>query len=133
MKLSGFEKRWARVVGRALFPKGVLGGTTDDADLGAGLEEYLGLSAWWTAVVLRLALWVVWLSPPFFLRRAATFGGLSETDREECLERVLVSRSYSVRELSMLLKMGFCATALGTPAALAHVGAYRLSTKGRAA
>lgn len=133
MKLTGFEKRWARGVGRSLFPTGVLDGKTDDLDLGQELDDFRDISAWWTALVIRLALWIVWLSPPFYARRFSTFGGLSEVEREECLERILVARSYTVRELSMLLKMGFCNTALGTTQALTHLGAYRLSEKERAA
>lgn len=133
MKLTGFEKRWAEVIGRSLFPMGVLDGNTDGAKLGEELDEFRSISPWWTALVIRLALWIVWFSPPFYARRLSTFGGLSDADRVECLEHVLVARSYSVRELAMLLKLGFCSTALGTTAALTHLGAYRLSAKGRAA
>lgn len=133
MKLTGFEKRWAEAVGRTLFPLGVLAGKTDGASLGEELDEFRSISAWWTALVIRLALWIVWFSPPVYAKRLSTFGGLSEEDREECLERVLVARSYTVRELAMLLKMGFCNTALGTTAALTHLGAYRLAEKEKAA
>lgn len=133
MRLTGFEKRWADAVGRCLFPKGVLGGTADELSLGQELDAFRSLSPWWTAIVIRLALWIVWFSPPFYGPRFGTFGGLSEDEREQCLERVLVARSYSVRELGMLLKMGFCHAGIGSERTLRYLGAYRLDAKEEAA
>lgn len=126
MKLFAFERRRARLIGQALVPPGVLGGRLDGVDSAEVYDRYLSVSPWWTALAVRLALWVTWYSPPFFLRRLRTLGGLSADERVQCLEALFVARPYAVREMAMLLKMAWCFVAMGRHDVIAHLGAYRL-------
>ena len=129
MKLTQWEVRWAGAIGRAFVPPGVFGGLTEGRDVGAALADTIGRSPWYAAVLVRLALWVVWLAPPFALGRARTLGGLDEASREACLEALLDSKLYPVREMLKLLKMNVCLALVGDTAVLAHLGVYGLDRR----
>ena len=124
MKLRAFERRWADTVARSFVPRGALGGAVDDLDAGALFADDLAASPWMPAAGIRIALWLVWLSPLF--RRGRTFGALDEEEREAALERLLESRSDTVRLLLMFLKLICVSLILGDLRALRRLGAYDL-------
>lgn len=125
MRIFAFERRWARVVGRALIPAGSLPAPSDERDLGDAFASQLALAPWWSAIVMRLSVWMVWLAP---LTRLKTFEGLSGDEREALLERLMASRLYAVRELMTLLKLSTCISAIGDLRVLTSLEAYRLTT-----
>jgi hypothetical protein len=71
---------------------------------------------------LRLALWMVVLSPLWLLGRFATFSRLALRERTELLARLLRHTSGGVRELSLLLKFTAAVALLGTPSVRARSG-----------
>lgn len=126
MKLARFERRWAGTIGRALLPVGALGGATDARDLGAEYARHFDLAPWWTALLLRYALWLIWLSPVWRSASPRTFGSLDLAAREACLEALLSARSYAVRETLTVVKLTYCFGAIGDRQVLASLGAYHL-------
>lgn len=119
--MTGFERRWASTIASALVPRDALDGALRDIDVGARYEEETRASPWTAALVLRAALWIVWLSP--FPR---TFGGLDEQQRVARLERLMKSKLYPLRMLMMVLKLTICQSLLGDEATLGQLGAYDL-------
>lgn len=67
----------------------------DDLLAGVPFEQSIGL---------RLALWVVALSPLFTLAKFKTIAALSPRDRERAIERLLSSSIYVVRQLAISIK-----------------------------
>ena len=126
MHLFAFEQRWAHVIANALLPASALGGAVAAAEAGALIEEDCEEAPWYAAIVARLALWIVWLAPPFVGRGLHTFGGLDADAREAVLEQLLKSPRFVVRSSLYLLKLVVCTLLLGNPRALAHLGAYGL-------
>ena len=124
MRLRPFEQRWADTVARSFVPLGALGGAVDDLDAGALFADDFAASPWMPALGIRLALWLVWLAPLF--RRRRTFGALGSDEREQLLERLLESRSDTVRMLLMFLKLICVSLLLGDLRALRRLGAYDL-------
>ena len=53
---------------------------------------------------LRLTLWMIALAPLFTIRKLATIASLGSGDRVCVLERLLASRSYFVRQLTLSFK-----------------------------
>jgi hypothetical protein len=129
MRLSGYERRWTDVVARALFPPGALGGAVDAVQIGSELAADLDDNyPWHGALVCRIALWFVWLSPLLVHRRLRTFGGLPPEERVALLEELLVSPRYLARMFALAVKTSICLVALGTLRALAHLDAHHLGT-----
>jgi hypothetical protein len=126
MRTFAFEQRRAAIIGRAMIPKGVFGGLTDDRDIGAEFARQASLNTWYAALVVRLAMFVVWFAP-LFSRRLRTFGGLDDAARVEVLEALLKSKLYAVRQLMLLVKLTTCFALLSDESILRHVGAYRLA------
>src|SRR5690349_2740809 len=127
MRLRRFEKHWADALGRTIAPRGLFGGVVDDVDLGARYDDECAASPWFAAVVLRFSLWMAWLAPLWMLRRPRTFGGLAPSEREQVLERLLLSESYTVRLTAMFLKLTVLTLLIGDERALTQIGAYGLS------
>jgi hypothetical protein len=122
MQLWSFEVRWARVIGRALLPPGVLGGVVDDADLGALWQDETRRSRWDGALLLRVSLWLTWFAPLWMLRGFSTFGGAG--DKVEILEALLKSPRYLVRMAALFLKLTATSLLLGDERALKQMQAY---------
>lgn len=59
------------------------------------LEQSLGL---------RVTLWMIALAPLFTIRKLGTIASIDPGDRVRVLERLLTSRSYFVRQLTMSFK-----------------------------
>jgi hypothetical protein len=124
VRLLFFEVRWARTIGRALLPVGLLGGVVDSLDLGEALrQECLG-PPWYSALVLRASLWLTWFWPLVRLRRPTTFGGLDREAREGLLEGLLAHPSYVVRAATFYLKLTVCLALLGDERVFRRIGAY---------
>lgn len=130
MRLLAFEERWAQVAGRSLIPASIYGGLRGDIDFGAELRERARRYPIWTLSLLRAALWLLWFSPLWLLRRPCTFGSLPTAEREEVLEVLLDHRSYAVRQLVDLLKLVLCLIFLGNRELLTHLRAYDLGDPG---
>jgi hypothetical protein len=56
------------------------------------------------AFMLRVAIWMVALAPPFVLRRITTVLGLAADERQSLISRLASSSSYLVRQLIVALK-----------------------------
>lgn len=122
MRLFAFERRWAGAIARSLVPAGTLGGTTDGLDAGALLADDCVGAPWHSVLLLRMAIWMVWLAP---LRRGRLFGGLDEPARVAVLERLLHG-PYVVRSALLYFKLTSLSVLLGREPALARIGAYGL-------
>lgn len=127
MNLWRLEQHHASVIGRALIPAGLFGGLRDHVDLGAALAAHVRTMPWWTAIIMRLALWIIWLAPPFLGLGLRSFGALAPDQRVHALETLLVSPVFEVRQLCDLLKLMYCMSYFGDEAMLRHLGAYRLA------
>lgn len=127
MKLRRFEVRWAETIGRALVPRGVLGGAVDDVALGELYRLECAEPPWWGALLMRVSLWLTWYAPFWSSFRLRTFGGLDEAAREALLEKLLEARSYNVRMAVMFLKISVCTLVLGDERALVKLNAYGLA------
>jgi hypothetical protein len=120
-----FEQRWARVIGRALLPKGILDGVVDDVDFGERFDDEYRRSRWDGALLVRVCLWLTWLAPLWMFRAFRTFGGLDANAQVETLETMLKSRRYLVRMAATFLKLTATMLLLGSDRALDHIGAYQ--------
>ncbi len=129
MALAEFEQQWARELGRAMVPPGVLGGVVDDVDLGARFAEEYALSPWYAGMLMRLSLWLTWFAPIWRRFRPRTFRGLDAAAQVALLEDLLVHPNYNIRLVAMFLKLSVCTQLLGDERALAKLGAYRLDEK----
>lgn len=126
MQLFDFEQRWFEIIGRTVLPPTTLDGRTAGIDLkGLGTAQ-VARSPWWSAILVRLALWLVWCAPLFVLGRPRSFGALDEEARLRCLEALFHSRYYALRETTMILKMHVCFALLGEQPVQRRLGAYDL-------
>jgi hypothetical protein len=107
-------------------PRGVLGGVVDDLAAGRGLRDDCATSPWYSALLMRAALWLIWLAPLWAQLRLRTFGALDEPARTALLEKLLTSPRYYVRMAVSFLKVTFCTILLGDERAHRRLGAYRL-------
>jgi hypothetical protein len=126
MRLWQFEIAWARVIASAFLRPGVLGGAAEGRDLGGRIAEQVAGAPWFAAIVVRLALWLVWFAPLFTVRAFRTFGGLDEERREACLDALMHSDLYEVREVLKIYKLNLTLALIGREEVLAHIGAYDL-------
>jgi hypothetical protein len=133
MRLRAFEIRWADAIGRALLPRGLLGGVVDDVALGEEFRREALEPPWFAALLLRASLWLTWFAPPWALGRARTFGGLDEAGRVALLEKVLASRVYLVRAMATFLKLSACMLLLGDERVMRRIGAYEHGRTGAVA
>jgi hypothetical protein len=124
MDLWPFEQRWAREIGRALLPLGMLGGSVDDVDIGERWADECRRSRWDAALLLHVSLWLAWLAPLWMGRALRTFGGLDKNARVEVLEALLKSPRYLIRMAALFLKLTACSLVLGDERALKQLGAY---------
>jgi hypothetical protein len=124
VKLRRFEIRWADTIGRALLPRGLLGGVVDGVELGEEMRRECLEPPWYAALLLRASLWLTWLAPPWALGRLRAFGGLDAAAREALLERLLASRVYLVRATTTFLKLSACMLLLGDERVMRRIGAY---------
>jgi hypothetical protein len=127
MKLLRLEQHRVGIIARALMPVGVLGGLTDNRDLGAEIGRQVALTPWYSAIVVRFAVWLVWFAPLWRMARLRTFGSLPLDVQYECLDKLARSNQYWVRESLMLMKLTTCMVAVGDTKVLTYLGAYNLA------
>ena len=121
------EQRWGAIIARTFVPLGSLAGSTDALDAGPLLAEDDRHGPWHASLLLRAAIWLVWLAPLWTFRSPRSFGGLGEEDRALLLESLLHHRSYPVRQSLNYLKLVSCSVTLGSLRVLEHLQAYRLA------
>ena len=126
MGLFAFELRRAAIIARTLVPRDALGGTTADVDLPRLFAADCLTSPWQANLVLRLAIWLTWLSPLWMHGHLRSFAALDEPGRVAQLEELLASRVHLIRLTMMYLKLLACSFLLGNERVLGHLGAYHL-------
>jgi hypothetical protein len=106
MRLTRFEDRWAEAAMGAIFPGWDEGGLADirGMDVRRFLRQLMRSVPFQAAFGLRAAIWLVALAPLFVLGRFATIVGLTVADRERVVSTLVVSKSYVVRSLVLILK-----------------------------
>jgi hypothetical protein len=106
MKLTRFEDRWAEATMGAIFPGSTENGLRDIRAMNVGgfLRQLMRSVPFQAALGVRLAVWLVALAPLFVLGRFATIVGLTSADRERVVSTLVVSKSYVVRSLILVLK-----------------------------
>ncbi|RMG17761.1 MAG: hypothetical protein D6729_08245 [Deltaproteobacteria bacterium] len=133
--MRAFERRWAEIVLAAFAPPAAtaLGEGSGEAN-GAlqprpgevrYLESYETMRSHGTrlsAFGLRLAVWIVVWSPPFLGLGLCLFPTLTPERRALALERLLHSKRFLVRELTLLLKIVAAMALFGTPSIRARSG-----------
>jgi hypothetical protein len=85
-------------------------------------QQMLRASTPIAAFGLRAALWLVALAPVWLWGRFRTVLDLDGPGRTRLLAQLVVHRSFAVRELTMLLKLGAALALLGTPSVRARSG-----------
>ena len=118
--------RWAEICARCILPRGALGGTTDDVDLLALFTKDSAEAPWQANLLLRLSLWLTWLSPIWMRGRLRTFGSLPAPEREELMEGLLASKIHLVRLTMLYLKLISTSLLMGNERVLSRLGAYGL-------
>ncbi len=127
MTLLAFERRWLAAVFETILP------SSADARLAIGaadvpmmrfVDDLWRVSSWRLRAAVRLALWVVALSPMVALGRARTFARLGPGERLACLRRLASSRVYLVRELPIVLKGIACLGYCGLPEVQKTIGIH---------
>lgn len=123
MPWLGFERRWRDALCAAVIPR------LDPAAL-PGLGE-VDIDEFWSRFTtaapvdirrsLRLAVWVLSLSPPLLVHRARTFQHLPPELCFRHLDVALHHRRWVIRELTALVKLVACLAYFGDPAVRVHV------------
>jgi hypothetical protein len=106
LKLTRLENRWAEAAMSAIFPGSAENGLADirAMDVARFLRQLMRSVPFQAAFGVRAAVWLVALAPLFVLGRFATIVGLTTADRERVVSKLVVSRSYVVRSLVLILK-----------------------------
>jgi hypothetical protein len=116
MTLLAFERRWAHAVLEAFAPPGGVGLAPQpgEVDYVGGMQRMLGSFTTRAALGLRAGLWIAALAPLWMGGRLASMARMSLEARTELVRRLLVHRSFLVRELTFLLKTAASFALLGT-------------------
>lgn len=122
--MSPWEQQWALDVLAAFAPPASegLAPLPGEVDYGSTFRRMRRGATPLASLGLRVALWMVVLSPLWLLGRFATFSRLALRERTELLARLLRHTSSGVRELSLLLKFTAAVALLGTPSVRARSG-----------
>ena len=118
--LLPFEVDWAERIGRALVPRGALGGIADGVDIGARYAEECAISPVVRGLRLPCVLVADVAGAAVDARAAAHgFGGVDGETQVAVLERLLKHRVYTVRMAALFLKLAVCGMVLGDEPTLA--------------
>jgi hypothetical protein len=122
--MLGFEDRWAQATLEAYAPYGAdgLSPTIGEVDYLGWFETMRVKAPFLAGLGLRLAIWLIALSPMWHLGRARLFASLPILDRAALLDRLLVHRFFAIRELSLLLKIQASMALFATPTVRARSG-----------
>ena len=104
-RLFPFELAWTHAAFDAIHPEGTALGLgvrsmyparfLDDTLAKLPVEQSFGI---------RLALWIVALAPVFTIWKLGTIASIAAADRVRVLERLLASKIYAVRQLTLSFK-----------------------------
>lgn len=123
MPWLGFERRWRDELCAAVVPRVGPAGLPGLGEL--DMDEFWSrFSAAAPADVrrsLRLAVWVLTLSPPLLIGGSRTFGHLSSERRGEHLDAAFRHRCWVLRELAGLVKLVACLAYFADPAVRVRV------------
>jgi hypothetical protein len=107
LALTRFERRWAHAAFDTIFPgadRGSLPLGITDMDLDGYLDETLADVPFEPSIGLRLAFWVIALSPLFVLGKWRTIASLGLADRERVILTLAASPLYALRSTVIALK-----------------------------
>lgn len=106
MSLTKFEKRWARAALTGIFAEREHGVRVpfDRLDIEGTLDETIAFIPWRSGMGLRIAIWMIALSPLWLALRFATIASVALQEREKLLARLIYHRFYLVRQLALLFK-----------------------------
>ncbi len=106
MKLARFENAWAQSILGAIFPGSRDAGfaAIGRMDVRGFLGQIMGSVPLKAQFGLRVAVWVIALSPLFVVRRFATLRGIEPEERERVVSALSASRWYLLRSLVMMMK-----------------------------
>ncbi len=104
MTLMSFEKRWAHAGLSAIYPERAHGVRVTFDHVDASLDETMLVVPWRSGMGLRIAIWMVALSPIWLLMRLGTIASVRAVDRQRALGRLISHRNYFVRQLALLFK-----------------------------
>jgi hypothetical protein len=102
------ERRWAAGILRSFARIGDEPAPISDAAYLAGYDALRVRARRAARIGLRLAVWVVTLSPIYLQRRARLFGALDVSTRTQVLEALLLHRLHPIREAAFVLKCAAC-------------------------
>jgi hypothetical protein len=109
MKLNALERRHADAILRAFAPEQGSEGlvpTEGEVDYTGNLEKMATAMSQRARIGVRLALWIVTFAPIWSGMAFATMAGIPVEKRSALLEKMLVSNSFIVRELALVMKIG---------------------------
>lgn len=104
MTLMSFEKRWATTALTGIYAQREDGVRVSFEHVDASLDETMRVVPWRSGMGLRIAIWMVALSPIWLLMRLGTIASVSAADRGAALARLIYHRNYFVRQLALLFK-----------------------------
>lgn len=107
MRLTAFERRWARCVLSSFAGDDGEGLQVphERIDYEGATQQFLDAAGAKGRLGVRAALWLTQLAPLVVLRRATAFTSLASVDRVEVLQRMLAHRLLLVRGFATLLKL----------------------------
>lgn len=119
MRLSRFEFTQLQKICMVLFPAEVdsripIG--AKDLPLDKFVRSFYGSAPPMLKLSIRAALWLVLLSPIFWLGHAGLITSLPESQQIALLQRIQQHPVYGIRELPFVLKMVACIGFCGVPA-----------------
>jgi hypothetical protein len=113
-------------------PNAQLSALPGEVDYLRTLRRMRALSTPLAAFGLRAAVWLLAWAPLWLDGRLLTASRLQLSERCGLLRRLLVHRSFAVRELSLLLKLVAAMALLGAPAVRARSGYDNVEPRARA-
>lgn len=119
-----FEERWVRVILGSFAPEAALGlspreGEVDYVATFRGMRQSARPVA---RIGLRLALWLIALSPVWLTGRPRTLTDCALRARQALLARLLDHRAFAVREAALVLKLAACLALFASDAVRARSG-----------
>ncbi len=107
MRLTGFERRWARCVLSSFGADADEGLQVPHArvDYAGAVEEFCAAAGTRGRLGVRAALWLTQLAPVIVLGRASLFTSLPVAERVDVLQRMLAHPLLLVRGFATLLKL----------------------------
>lgn len=115
--MLAFERTWAVSILEGFAPTDGpgLAPVAGEADYLGSIQKMMRASTAKAAFGLRIGLWIAALAPVWLMGKLSTIRDLSPSGRADLLRRLLAHRSFIVRELTLLLKLGACMAIFAHP------------------